>query len=113
MQEKVLGIKIPRKKLEICKVCIKGKQTQTPFPNSERKSKDLLEIIHTDICGPIRDKTIGGSRYFAVFIDDYSRWCVVNFLSNKSDVFAAFKEYAACSRRIRLTSLSLLITEFI
>ena len=37
---------------------------------------------------------MGDSRYFALFIDDYSRCCVVNFLSNKP-VFAALKEYAA------------------
>ena len=75
-----------------------GKQTQTNFLRSERKSKDLLEIIRTDICGPMRNQTIGGCRYFALFIDDYSRWCEVKFLSKKSEVFAAFKDNAAYAK---------------
>ena len=103
MQENgvVLGLKIPKnEKLKICEVCIKGKQTQNAFPHSERKSTTLLEMVHTDICGPIRTKSIGGSRYFAIFIDDFSRWCVVHFLLKKSEVFEAFKQFTTYAENI-------------
>ena len=73
-----------------------NKQSQTPFLNRQSKNKELLEIIYADICWLMRDKTMGDSRYFALFIDDYSR-CWVNFLSNKP-VFAALKEYAAYAK---------------
>jgi hypothetical protein len=61
-------------KLGICEVSIKGKQTQTPFPNSEQpRTTKLLEIVHTDVCGPMKTMSKGGANYFAVFVDDFSR----------------------------------------
>lgn len=48
--------------LQTCEVCIKGKQTQVSFKKSESQTKDILSIIHTDICGPMRCRSIGGSN---------------------------------------------------
>lgn len=82
-------------KLE-CEICIQGKMTRTPFPmTSENRSKELLEIIHTDLCGPMRVESTGSAKYFVTFIDDHSRWCEIRFLQNKSDAFNAFKETKA------------------
>jgi hypothetical protein len=82
--------------LDQCQVCIKGKQTQTPFPKRPLgRTEQLLEIIHSDLCGPVRIESKGGGRYFAVFIDDYSRWCEIYILKNKSEIFEAFKTYKA------------------
>ena len=55
----------------------------------------LLEIVHTDICGPMRVKSKEGSLYFITFIDDRSRWCEVYFLKKKSEALDAFKRYKA------------------
>ncbi len=77
-------------KMEFCETCVKGKQTQTSFPHSKRRSNVLLEIVHTDICGPMRVKSKGGSLYFITFIDDRSRWCEVHFLKKKSEALGAF-----------------------
>lgn len=79
-----------------CKICFSEKMTRAPFSKSERNSK-LLEIIHTDVCGPMRVKSVGGARYIATFIDDYSRWCVIRLLKNKSDVLSAFKDFNAAA----------------
>lgn len=57
---------------EVCIQCIKGKQTDTRNFNAER-AKDILELIHTDICGPFPSSSWNGQRYFITFIDDYSR----------------------------------------
>jgi transposase InsO family protein len=93
----ILRLKLnPNEKLEICEVSVKGKQAQTPFNKSEpERTSALLEIVHTDICGPMRVASKGGARYFAVFVDDKSRWCEVHFPQKKSDVFEAFKKYKA------------------
>lgn len=61
---------------------------------SERKS-DLLEIVHTDVCGPMRCESLGKSKYFVTFIDDAIRWCEVRFLKSKDEIFEAFKEVKA------------------
>lgn len=78
-----------------CSSCIQGKLTSLPFPKNAQRSSTLLEIVHTDICGPMRIKSKGGAKYLITFIDDHSRWCEVQFLRNKSDAFRAFQEYKA------------------
>ena len=56
--------------LDICLDCIKGKQTKHTKKGTTR-STQLLEIIHTDICGPFDVPSFGGEKYFITFIDDF------------------------------------------
>ena len=79
----------------MCEICIKGKQTQKPYSTSTTRSKETLELIHTDVCGPMRTVSLAGSRYFVTFIDDKSKWCEVYFMKKKSEVPEKFKEYKA------------------
>ena len=66
----------------------------TPFSKtSSFRATEPLELIHTDICGPISPPTLGGSRYFLLIIDDFSRLTCVAILQCKSDAFEAFKHF--------------------
>lgn len=76
--------------LEECIECYKGKMTNMRRKTADR-SKKLLELIHTDICGPFKHKTICGNVYFITFIDDFSRYCYIYLLSEKSQSLEAFK----------------------
>lgn len=77
-----------------CKTCMLSKVHVCPFPKeSTSTTDDLLELIHTDVCGPINVKSIGGSRYFLTFIDDKSRRIFVYFLKHKSEVLGKFKMF--------------------
>ena len=69
---------------EVCIDCIKGKQTRHTSKKSAMRSTELLELIHTDICGPFDIPTWGGEKYFITFIDDYSRYCYLYLLHEKS-----------------------------
>ena len=69
----------------LCVDCIKGKQTKHNKKGSTR-SNQLLEIIHTDICGPFDVPYFNGEKYFITFIDDFSRYGYVYFLKEKSQV---------------------------
>ena len=51
-----------------------GKMTKTPFSGTMERANDLLEIIHTDVCGPMSVEACGGYRYFLTFTDDLSRY---------------------------------------
>lgn len=83
-------------KLSECEICVREKQTSKPFPKgSEERTSEPLEIVHTDVCGPMRHASWSNKKYFVTFIDDYSRWCEVYFIRNKSDVLTVFKEYKA------------------
>lgn len=60
---------------------------------NERRASRPLELIHSDVCGPMEETSIGGSRYFILFIDDYSRRLSIYFLKNKSEALDAFETY--------------------
>lgn len=78
-----------------CKICTSGKMVKTPFPKRSTRRSETVEIVHSDICGPMRTESIGRSKYFITFIDDASRWCEIRFLNRKSEALQAFKEYKA------------------
>ena len=71
----------------------KGKNTKKTFPSSERKAKGILEIIHSDVCGPMSSNYLRGSAYYVSFIDEFSRKTWVYFMKNKDEVFSKFKEF--------------------
>lgn len=58
-----------------------------------RKQRDILELMHTDICGPMQTRSLGGAYYFLLFVDDCTRFSWVYFLSKKSPAFQYFKEF--------------------
>jgi len=77
-----------------CEVCIQEKETRNAFPRSEGgRTKELLEIVHSDVCGPMRTESHSGAKYFVTFIDDRSRWCEVFFIKNKNNILDVFKRY--------------------
>lgn len=73
-----------------CKVCALAKQHRDPFPKSETRSMKVLEIVHTDLCGPMENVSLGGAKYMLTFTDDFSRKTFVYFLKEKSMVAKTF-----------------------
>jgi len=78
-----------------CNVCNTEKLTRKPFPISTTKSDDLLELVHSDFCGPMEKESLGKSKYYVIFIDDYSRMKWVYFVHHKSEVINKFKIFKA------------------
>ena len=77
-----------------CGDCALGKQHREEFPMHEnRRKREILELVHIDVCGPMQTKSLGGAYYFLIFIDDSTRYSWVYFIRNKSDVFEYFKEF--------------------
>ena len=62
------------KSLDACEPFLMGKMNKTPFSGTMERETDLLEIIHTDVCGPMSIDARGGYRYFLTFTDDLSRY---------------------------------------
>lgn len=82
------------KEVLFCEACIEGKLSRKPHkPVGEIRSKRKLQLVHSDVCGPMQTESIGGSKYFVTFIDDYSRCCKVYFMRQKSEVLNKFKEF--------------------
>jgi hypothetical protein len=79
----------------VCKGCALGKNVKKPFLSSNNRSKEILDLIHLDVYGPMRFKYLGGSLYYVIFIDDYSRKTWLYILKKKDEVFNKFQEFKA------------------
>src|SRR5215216_2317601 len=79
--------------LERCEACLMGKMTKTPFSVMMERATDLLEIIHTDVCGPMSVASRGGYHYVLTFMDDLSRYGYIYFMKHKSETFEKFKQF--------------------
>ncbi|RDX88618.1 hypothetical protein CR513_29764, partial [Mucuna pruriens] len=86
--------------LEKCSHCMAGKQTRVSFKKHHplRKS-ELLELVHSDVCGPLKVKSFSGALYFVTFIDDCSRKLWVYVLKTKDQVLEKFKQFQALVER--------------
>ncbi|GJV90121.1 zinc finger, CCHC-type containing protein [Tanacetum coccineum] len=78
--------------LKKCKSCIFGKMARKPFPHKVERAKDLLGLIHTDVCGPFRTVSREGASYFITFTDDFSRYGYVYLMKHKDGIFETFKK---------------------
>ena len=79
--------------LAACEPCLLGKMTKTPFSGTMEQATDLLEIIHTDVCGPMNIEARGRYHYFLIFTDDLSRYEYIYLMKHKSETFEKFKEF--------------------
>eukprot|EP00794_Sanderia_malayensis_P011553 gene11553-biopygen9222 len=84
-----------------CESCAFGKQNRSPFPKkSSHRCTQPLELIHSDVCGPMNEHSVGGSKYFVTFIEDFSRFTTVYMMKNKSEVLQKFKEFVALNENL-------------
>ena len=79
----------------MCKQCQLGKMTKSSFKSKTHTSKGILEIFHTDLCGPIDVQSYKGDKYIMLFVDDYSEIMTDMFLKQKYEAFQMFKWYLA------------------
>lgn len=77
---------------KLCEPCLNGKMYRLPFESRKRASR-ILEIVHSDVCGPISPNSMTDKKYFVTFLDNYSHFCVVYPISNKDEVYEKFCEY--------------------
>ncbi|OMO72757.1 hypothetical protein CCACVL1_17615 [Corchorus capsularis] len=76
LQKNELVVNLPKFDVDefICEACRLGKLCRAPFPaKSAWRASMKLQLVHTDICGPVRTSSLNG-RYFILFIDDFNRF---------------------------------------
>jgi len=90
----VRGLPQLGKNKDVSKGCALGKPTRGKFPKNEAwRAKHPLQLVHTNICGPMQIESFSKSSYFITFIDDCTRMIWVYFISRKDDAFNYFKEF--------------------
>ncbi|PKI63869.1 hypothetical protein CRG98_015752 [Punica granatum] len=77
----------------VCAGCQYGKAHQLPYEESKFKVNEPLELIHSDVFGPVKQASIGGMKYMVTFIDDFSRYVWVYFMKEKYKTLSKFKEF--------------------
>jgi len=78
---------------EPCEACLLGKMTKVPFIGFTERAYDLLELVQTDVCGPMSMIARGGFQYFVTCTNDFSRYDYVYLMKHKSETFEKFKEF--------------------
>lgn len=85
----------------VCECCLQGKLARSPFPPVvERSSKQPLDLVHSDLCGPMEHSTPSGNKYLMTVIDDYSRFCVVYLLKSKAEAADKIREYVRWTENV-------------
>ena len=91
----VEGMKISDYNEVGCKVCTQGKMTQSRCRTPDRRATAPLNLVHSDVAGPINPVGKDGFQYALSFVDDYSGVIMTYFLKKKSDVLDATKQFLA------------------
>ena len=96
LSEKDMAIGVPKIEHpnQVCEGCVLSKQTRIPFPDhAVFRAQKPLQLVHADLCGPITPTSVGGSKYFLLLVDDFSRWMWVYKLSEMSQASSTFKRF--------------------
>jgi hypothetical protein len=71
----------------VCDSCAMGKYHMIIFfSNNDKFVRKPLDLIHSDVCGPMSTPPFSGYLYFVTFIDDSTRKCWIYFMKHKSEV---------------------------
>jgi transposase InsO family protein len=85
---------------QFCNTCILAKHHRGVFPNQSKNHADeTLELVHGDLCGPVKPATPDGRRYFLLLIDDVTRYMWVVLLTAKSEASSAIKRIQAAAEK--------------
>ena len=78
-----------------------------PFNTSKSISTDIFDLIHSDVWRPSSVFSIGGSQYFVIFVDDYSRYSWIFNMKHRSKLLEVYSNFAKMvetqfSKRIKI-----------
>lgn len=72
---------------DLCEHYVYRKQNSVSFPSKDARAKIILEVVHSDVFGPFLVPSLGGSRYYVSFINDFPKMTWIYFIKKKSEVF--------------------------
>jgi len=97
---------------KLCEGCLVGKQPRNAFKSYlPMRSSCILEVVHSDFCGPFEDQTIGGNRYFVCFVDEHSRKLWVYLIKHKDEVFDVFRKFKTLVENQSVKKIKILKTD--
>eukprot|EP00253_Pinus_taeda_P033062 PITA_33062 len=82
-------------KMDTCKGFSLGKYAKYSFQDRDSRAGEILERVHTDVCGPFSTASTAKQRYYVIFIDDFSHRCWIYSMQKKDQTFSRFCEFKA------------------
>ncbi|GJT86097.1 retrovirus-related pol polyprotein from transposon TNT 1-94 [Tanacetum coccineum] len=97
----VIGLpKLKYVKDQLCSSCEVSKAKRSSFKSKTvPSSKGRLNLLHMDLCGPMRVASINGKRYILVIVDDYSRYTLTLFLRSMDETPEVLKDFLMMIQR--------------
>nr|GFA03014.1 retrovirus-related Pol polyprotein from transposon TNT 1-94 [Tanacetum cinerariifolium] len=97
----VIGLpKFKYVKDQLCSSCELSKAKRSSFKSKAvSSSKERLNLLHMDLCGPMRVASINGKKYILVIVDNYSRYTWTLFLCSKDETPEVLKEFLTMIQR--------------
>jgi hypothetical protein len=89
------GIKLTSTAIETCAACLQGKQPRYPSSKPAQRASNILDRVHSDLCGPMTPQSLGGAKYYISFRDDATSWTELEPIQKKSDPFGSIMKYFA------------------
>lgn len=96
---------------EKCRDCIINKQHRISFTPSTSRASRPCDLIHSDLCGPFEQESIGGAKYFMLLKDDFSGFRFVYFLKHKNEVATVLKTFLASVQNMTGRNIKTLRTD--
>ena len=85
--------------MESCPACVDGKLVKAPFRTSKTETSAVLEIVHSDIMGPLRTLTRKGAHYVITIVDDFSRYNWAYLVKRRTDFSEVFNKWIVMAER--------------
>lgn len=89
----VVGLDFKASQEFFCEPCVLSKQKRVSHPVSTTRASVPGELFHMDICGPFSTPSFGGSNYYVVLKDDFSNYCFLYFLKQRSDILSKLEDF--------------------
>ena len=93
-QDMVTGIPSLEMPEKLCEGFLVRKQSINSLVSTmPMRSSCILKVVYLDVCGPFEEHTIGGNKYFVLFVDEFSRKLWIYVIRRKDEVFKIFKRF--------------------
>ncbi len=99
------------KSIGFCETCVGGKRHRRSFSTSNTRATEPLQLVHSDICGKMSEKSLGRAEYFLTFTDDYTRFTWTYILKTKDQVWEKLMEWKALVEKQSNRKLKVLRTD--
>ena len=94
--EHVEGMRISDSSVDVCEICELNKAMKQPIAKDcTTRAQAVLDIVHTDILGPITPEAVDSHKYAIGFVDSFSRFCSVYFMKSRDETVEKFQQFCA------------------